>query len=506
MASFAVSGARLGVVRPGGSARSGGERRSAVDLPSLLFRRKDAFSPCKLVVSWILSVELALEFAGTVLSCAGAPGKAFQRLGRVWRRSYLLYGPLGTGKSTFAAATARFLGYDVDLSHADAAGDDLCALLLHTTSRSLVLVEDLDRYLQGGGGDTEARVARVLSFMDGVASCCSEERVMVFTMRGGKDAVDAVVVRPGRLDVHIQFTLCDFEAFKALFSNYLGLKDHKLYPQWRSGSTVGVMKEMVNAAVDSDIQLWTLRTWRKNYFIFSDRYRGMGMDIDDMSYNFCLSCYVSPISYMICDTGLKELLSLGERIAELFSALRGRLYDNNKNLVMAILSTIGGLASAMGPSVEKSSKGILADVLKCLGDNKKHMRECTLTVIDSWVAAAQLEKMVPYIIVSLGDQKTGSEGRKDLFDWLSRHVSKMGDSSEALPLFKPSASSLMVKSSEVRKAAEYFMNEILRSCGQEVVGRNLKDLPSPTLAIVSERLKLSTVHEAFAMHVDIHDV
>jgi cytoskeleton-associated protein 5 len=137
---------------------------------------------------------------------------------------------------------------------------------------------------------------------------------------------------------------------------------------------------------------------------------------------------------------------------------------------MAILSTIGGLASAMGPSVEKSSKvwnsltcylffcmlttitnnclfvmkGILADVLKCLGDNKKHMRECTLTVIDSWVAAAQLEKMVPYIIVSLGDQKTGSEGRKDLFDWLSRHVSKMGDSSEALPLFKPSASSLMV--------------------------------------------------------------
>lgn len=49
MASFAVSGAgaRLGVVRPGGGgpARSaGGERRSGVDLPSVLFRRKDAFS------------------------------------------------------------------------------------------------------------------------------------------------------------------------------------------------------------------------------------------------------------------------------------------------------------------------------------------------------------------------------------------------------------------------------------------------------------------------------
>jgi SpoVK/Ycf46/Vps4 family AAA+-type ATPase len=58
---------------------------------------------------------------------------------------------------------------------------------------------------------------------------------MVFTMRGGKDAVDAAVLRPGRLDVHIQFTLCDFEAFKALASNYLGLKDHKLYPQVEEG-------------------------------------------------------------------------------------------------------------------------------------------------------------------------------------------------------------------------------------------------------------------------------
>ncbi|XP_062224549.1 protein MOR1-like [Phragmites australis] len=182
---------------------------------------------------------------------------------------------------------------------------------------------------------------------------------------------------------------------------------------------------------------------------------------------------------------------------DLFTALRGRLYDSNKNLVMATLSTIGCLASAMGPSVEKSSKGILADALKCLGDNKKHMRECTLTALDLWVAAAQLDKMVPYIIVTLGDQKTGSEGRKDLFDWLSKHVSKMSDPSEVLPLLKPSASSLMDKSSEVRKAAESFMNEILKICGQEVVAKNLKDLPSPTMAIVAERLKLTTVHEGF---------
>ncbi|KAG2536964.1 AAA-ATPase At2g46620-like [Panicum virgatum] len=169
-------------------------------------------------------------------------GRAYyHRLGRVWRRSYLLYGAPGTGKSTFAAAMARFLGYDVyDIDLSRDGCDDLRALLLDTAPRSLILVEDLDRYLRGGDGETAAaRTARVLSFMDGLSSCCGEERVMVFTMSGGKDGVDPAVLRPGRLDVHIHFTMCDFEAFKALASNYLGLKDHKLYPQVEEGFHAG---------------------------------------------------------------------------------------------------------------------------------------------------------------------------------------------------------------------------------------------------------------------------
>lgn len=49
---------------------------------------------------------------------------------------------------------------------------------------------------------------------------------------------------------------------------------------------------------------------------------------------------------------------------ELFGALRGRLYDSNKNLIMATLSTFGGVASAMGPAVEKSSKVQVVQNLK----------------------------------------------------------------------------------------------------------------------------------------------
>ncbi|XP_030467176.2 AAA-ATPase At2g46620-like [Syzygium oleosum] len=154
----------------------------------------------------------------------------YHRLGRVWKRSYLLHGASGTGKSSFAAALAKFLGYDiydVDLSRV-ADDSDLKALLLQTTARSVIVVEDLDRFLEKK--PTDVSLSGVLSFMDGIISCCGEERVMVFTMNG-KDRVDQAVTRPGRIDVHVHFPLCDFSAFKGLASNYLGLKEHKLFPQ-----------------------------------------------------------------------------------------------------------------------------------------------------------------------------------------------------------------------------------------------------------------------------------
>uniref|UniRef100_A0A6N2LXK7 AAA+ ATPase domain-containing protein n=1 Tax=Salix viminalis TaxID=40686 RepID=A0A6N2LXK7_SALVM len=154
----------------------------------------------------------------------------YHRLGHVWKRSYLLYGASGTGKSSFIAAMARFLSFDVyDIDISNVSDDsDLKMLLLQTTSRSVIVIEDLDRLLMEKPEDVS--LSGVLNFMDGIVSCCGEERVMVFTMNS-KDQIDQTVLRPGRVDVHIQFPLCDFSAFKSLANNYLGVKEHKLFSQ-----------------------------------------------------------------------------------------------------------------------------------------------------------------------------------------------------------------------------------------------------------------------------------
>lgn len=168
----------------------------------------------------------------------------YHRLGRAWRRSYLLYGPSGTGKSSFVAAMARFLSYDVydvDLSKVYS-DSDLKLLLLHTTNRSVILIEDFDRYVASTGKSTSpVSISGVLNFMDGVVNSCCDGRVMVFTMTT-KDGIDPSLLRPGRVDVHIHFPMCDFNNFKSLASNYLGVRDHKLFPMveemFQSGFTL----------------------------------------------------------------------------------------------------------------------------------------------------------------------------------------------------------------------------------------------------------------------------
>ncbi|XP_035837751.1 protein MOR1 isoform X2 [Helianthus annuus] len=194
----------------------------------------------------------------------------------------------------------------------------------------------------------------------------------------------------------------------------------------------------------------------------------------------------------IVDEANKRIQPTG--IVELFGALRARLYDSNKNLITATLTSISALASAIGPGVEKANNGILSGVIKCLGDNKKSTRESTMITLDAWVVVTHLDKMVPYITASLTDAKLGAEGRKDLFDWLSRQLTGFAELPDAIQLLRPVAVSMMDKSADVRKAAEACLRDIVRVCGTEMVMKNVRDIQGPALAIVLERLK---THSAF---------
>nr|GMD20443.1 AAA-ATPase ASD, mitochondrial-like [Ipomoea batatas]GME16670.1 AAA-ATPase ASD, mitochondrial-like [Ipomoea batatas] len=183
----------------------------------------------------------------------------YAKIGKAWKRGYLLYGPPGTGKSSMVAAMANFLGYDVYDLELTAVKDNttLRKLLIDTSGKSIIVIEDIDCSLDLTGqregnkkeksGEekldplkkemerkmeerkSEVTLSGLLNFIDGLWSAIGGERLIVFTTNF-KEKLDPALIRRGRMDKHIELSYCGFEAFKVLAKNYLGIETHELFP------------------------------------------------------------------------------------------------------------------------------------------------------------------------------------------------------------------------------------------------------------------------------------
>ena len=72
--------------------------------------------------------------------------ECYKRIGKAWKRGYLLYGPPGTGKSSLIAAMANHLNFDIyDLDLNDIRSNShLKSLLPSMSARSILVIEDID--------------------------------------------------------------------------------------------------------------------------------------------------------------------------------------------------------------------------------------------------------------------------------------------------------------------------------------------------------------------------
>uniref|UniRef100_A0A0D9WWF6 AAA+ ATPase domain-containing protein n=1 Tax=Leersia perrieri TaxID=77586 RepID=A0A0D9WWF6_9ORYZ len=186
----------------------------------------------------------------------------YARVGKAWKRGYLLYGPPGTGKSTMIAAMANYLNYDIyDIELTSVATNtSLRKLFIETTSKSIIVIEDIDCSLDLTGKrkkkkkksdddddknekkpesteeekeKSKVTLSGVLNFIDGLWSACGGERIIVFTTNH-VEKLDPALIRRGRMDKHIEMSYCCFEAFKFLANIYLGVDAHQLFDEVRT--------------------------------------------------------------------------------------------------------------------------------------------------------------------------------------------------------------------------------------------------------------------------------
>ncbi|KAJ2982748.1 hypothetical protein NUW58_g6376 [Xylaria curta] len=170
-----------------------------------------------------------------------------------YRRGYLLHGPPGTGKSSLSLALAGFFKmriYIVSLSSVNANEEVLGALFAELPRRCVVLLEDIDTaglthtreengksnnpppangdemeptQITRGNGESNTNtnsfrlsLSGLLNILDGVAS--QEGRILIMTTNH-VEKLDKALIRPGRVDMVVEFGLADDYMTTNIFRN-----------------------------------------------------------------------------------------------------------------------------------------------------------------------------------------------------------------------------------------------------------------------------------------------
>lgn len=200
----------------------------------------------------------------------------YSQRGIPWQRGYLLYGVPGAGKTSIIQALAGHFGlniYVISLARRGLDDSSLVDMINGIPRRSIILMEDIDAAFtrsvtreEAAGEDgantpslapvpamsaSSITLSGLLNAIDGVQA---QPGRLLFATTNKYDALDPALIRPGRLDVHLEFRKASRWQAERLFvkffpadGNYIDVDEDE-----DEGDMDDVWQRVVDAASSAD--------------------------------------------------------------------------------------------------------------------------------------------------------------------------------------------------------------------------------------------------------------
>ncbi|XP_018417650.1 PREDICTED: cytoskeleton-associated protein 5 [Nanorana parkeri] len=182
-------------------------------------------------------------------------------------------------------------------------------------------------------------------------------------------------------------------------------------------------------------------------------------------------------------------------IGDLPLALKGRLNDSNKILVLQTLGILQQLGTAIGPNIKQHVKNLGIPIITVLGDSKANIRASALGTVNSWVEQTGMKEWLEGEDLSEELKKENPFLRQELLGWLAEKLPTLRTVPSDLQLCVPYLyGCLEDRNGDVRKKAQEALPLFMMHIGFEKMSKTagkLKPASKDQVVVLLEKAKAS---------------
>lgn len=148
----------------------------------------------------------------------------YEMLGRTHKRVYLFEGLPGAGKTSFIAALASMIDYDIaTITFTDKVTDGkLMRLIKNIPEKTFLVLEDIDVLFterkKNDDHKNQVTFSGVLNSLDGITT---KDGFICFMTTNYKNMLDTALLRPGRIDKQLEFKHANKEQIQTMFIKFM---------------------------------------------------------------------------------------------------------------------------------------------------------------------------------------------------------------------------------------------------------------------------------------------